>query len=55
MDNTITIEELETNKAAQDMIRRLNEGIHLTFTSAGDTVQRNCIPNSRTQPLESQR
>ena len=48
MQELLTLDELKTNKAAQDMVRRLNEEMFPPVTSVADTTQHSCSPDSRT-------
>lgn len=50
----LTIGELKTNKAAQEMLRRLNDEIFPDSRSVADTTLRNCNPDNRMPQQESQ-
>lgn len=54
MQKLLTLDELKTNLAAQEMIRRMNEEMLPSAKRVADTVQRNCIPDSRTPQQASQ-
>jgi hypothetical protein len=54
-NEVLTIKQLETDKAAQAMVRRLNKETFPSPTSVGDTVQRNCSLDRQTRQLASQR